>query len=119
MHDELQQKSWPVYLGDPTPTGAKVTGRLSVTEEALVFEAGIALAQHAGLLLGLGIPAHNVVDDAVSIPFADIVAVRSTRTKLILRSLVVRVVSGEEIAFQFGAASPTGALDAITSRIAR
>ena len=119
MRDEKQQESWAVYLGDPTPTGAKVTGRLSITDEALVFDAGIALAEHAGLLLGLGIPVHTVVNDAVSIPFADIAAVRTERTKLILRSLVVRVVSGEEIAFQFGAASPTGALDAITSRLAR
>ncbi|MEN6369734.1 MAG: hypothetical protein ABFD77_08570 [Thermotogota bacterium] len=118
MRDERQQESWAVYLGDPTPTGAKVTGRLSVTAEALVFEAGIALAEHAGLLLGLGIPAHTVVNDAVSIPFADIAAVRTERTKLILRSLVVRVVSGEEIAFQFGAASPAQAERSLRQRIA-
>jgi hypothetical protein len=119
MRDEKQQESWAVYLGDPTPTGAKVTGRLSITDEALVFDAGIALAEHAGLLLGLGIPAHTVANDAVSIPFADIAAVRTERTKLILRSLVVRLVSGEEIAFQFGAASPAEALRSLRQRIAR
>ncbi len=119
MRDETQQESWPVYLGDPTPTSAKVTGRLSVTEEALVFETGIALAEHAGFLLGLGIPACTVANDAVSIPFADIAAVRNERTKLILRSLEVRLVSGETVAFQFGVASPAQAERALRQRIAR
>jgi hypothetical protein len=119
MRDERQQKSWAVYLGDPTPTGAKVAGRLAITDEALVFRAGIALAEHAGLLLGLGIPAYTVVNDAVSIPFADIAETRSERTKLILRSLQVRLVSGETVAFQFGAASPAQAERSLRQRIAR
>ncbi|MDD5264186.1 MAG: hypothetical protein PHU43_05030 [Candidatus Bipolaricaulis sp.] len=119
MRDEKPQESWAVYLGDPTPTGTKVAGRLAITDEGLVFKAGIALAEHAGLLLGFGIPAHTVVNDAVSIPFAHIAVVRSERTKLILRSLEVHLVSGETVAFQFGAASPAQAERCLRQRIAR
>jgi len=119
MGSELTSRSWAVFLGEPTPTGAKVTGRLSVTADAVVFEAGTALAENAGLLVGLGIPAFRIVKDALSIPLADVAAVRVVRTKLILKSLIVRLVSGEEIAFHFGAASPRAAHDDIEARLPR
>jgi len=111
--------SWAVYLGEPTPTSAKVSGRLSVTDSGVVFDAGLALAENAGLLLGLGIAAHRWVHDTISIPFADIALAYTERTKLILRTLVLRLVSGEVVAFQFGVASPTAALAAIRSRLGR
>lgn len=111
--------SWAVFLGEPTPTSAKITGTLSIRDENLVFETGIALAENAGLLLGYGIPAHRVIHDAVSIPLREIAGASSRRTKLILRSLAVRLTSGEEIVFQFGAASPARAEAALRGRLAQ
>ncbi|MDD4903211.1 MAG: hypothetical protein PHX77_01760 [Candidatus Bipolaricaulis sp.] len=119
MKSRSRPASWAVYLGEPTPTSAKVSGRLSVTDSGVVFDAGTALAANAGLLLGLGIAAHRLVHDAISIPFAEIAAARAERTKFILRTLALRLVSGEEVAFQFGVASPAAALASIQSRLAR
>lgn len=39
--------SWSVYLGEESPTGAKITGKLHVTDRGVLFEAGLSLEEIA------------------------------------------------------------------------
>ena len=109
--------SWSVYLGEESPTGAKITGKLHVTDRSVLFEAGLSLEENAGVLLGDCIQAFTISGKYAVIPFAEIVRVRIKKKSFLLKSLVLTLASGEEVAFHFGALPPKKALAAIQSRI--
>ncbi|MBM3295398.1 MAG: hypothetical protein FJY82_12885 [Candidatus Aminicenantes bacterium] len=109
--------SWSVFLGDPTPNSAKITGKLFVTNQFVHFEAGVSLEEGAAALIGRRIKAFQKLDRHVAIPFAEIAEAKSVKKSLFVKALAVKLKSGEELEFQFGAASPQKAADAIASKI--
>ncbi len=112
--------SWPVYLGDARVNAAKLTGKLHVTNQGVHFRSELALAANAAAMIGNWWERHKALartDDHLVIPFIEIEEVRSVKKSLFVKALALKMKSGAEIEFQFGAANPQKAVDAITARI--
>ncbi len=112
--------SWSAYLGDPRPNSAKVTGKLHVTSLGVHFAAQTVLAENAAAMIGNWWERHKAlakVDDRLMIPYAEIEQARTVKKSLFLKALAIRMKSGEEIEFQFGAASPEKAVQAISGKL--
>jgi hypothetical protein len=112
--------SWPVYLGDARVSAAKLTGKLHVTNQGVHFKSELALAANAAAMIGNWWERHRALartDDHLVIPFIEIDEVRSVKKSLFIKALALKMKSGEAIEFQFGAASPQKAADAIAVRI--
>lgn len=109
--------SWFVYVGGETPTAAKITGKLFVTDKNVHFEAGLSLKENAGVDISNRIQAFAKSDNHVTVPFGEIADVEITRKFLILKTLHIRLKAGGELALHFGAMSPRAAADAISSRL--
>jgi hypothetical protein len=112
--------SWAVYLGDPKPNAAKITGKLFVTSLGVHFKSELALAQNAAAMIGNWWERHKAfvrTDSHVAIPFIEISEARSVKKSLFVKALAIKMKSGEEIEFQFGAASPEKAALAISARL--
>jgi hypothetical protein len=109
--------SWYVYIGGETPTAAKITGKLHVTNKNVHFEAGLSLKENAGIDISNRIQAFTKSDQHVTIPFAEIGKVAVTKKWLILKTLHIQLKAGGELALHFGAMSPQAALEAISSRL--
>jgi hypothetical protein len=109
--------SWSVFLGDPRPNSEKLAGKLHVTNQNLYFESSISLDESAGLLISHRLQAFEKVKKLVALPYAEIGSVAGVKKSLFQKALAVKLKSGEEFEFQFGAASPQKALDAILPRL--
>jgi hypothetical protein len=110
---------WAAYIGEPSPTSPKVTGRLCVTDRRVVFAAGLRLEENAGAEVLRRRQAFAASDQQRSFAYEEIGGVEALRKKLILRSLQLTLRSGERVEFQFGAASPARALELIRERCGR
>lgn len=110
---------WPVYIGEPSPNSPKITGRLYVTGKRVVFDAGLELAENAGPEILSRRKAFIETDELRTFPFEQIRQAEIVRKKIILKSLLLKLKSGEQIDFQFGAASPAKALELILKFIER
>jgi len=119
LENEKVLGDWAVYIGEPSPNSPKVTGRLHVTDRRVVFDAGLELAENAGADILSRRKAFAESDQLRIIPFDQVHAAEIARKKLILRSLLLTLKSGEQVEFQFGAASPAGALALIRERTGR
>lgn len=109
--------SWSVFVGDPSPSGAKVAGKIFVTNQNIHFEAGIALAEGAAALISRRIRAFEKTDKVLTIPFGEIAEAKAVKKSMFVKALSVKLKSGEEIEFHFGATSPQKAVDAITAKL--
>jgi len=109
--------SWSVFLGDPGPAGAKVAGKLFVTNQNVHFEAGVALAKGAAALISNRIKAFEKTDQLLTIPFAEIGEAKAVKKSMFAKALSLKLKTGEEIEFQFGAASPQKAAEAISAKL--
>ncbi|MDD4869673.1 MAG: hypothetical protein PHR77_03865 [Kiritimatiellae bacterium] len=109
--------SWHVYIGGETPTAAKITGKLHVTNKNVHFEAGLSLKENAGIDISNRIQAFEKSDSHVTVPFAEISEVKITKKFLILKSLHILLKNGGELILHFGAMSPESAEKAISSRL--
>jgi hypothetical protein len=114
--------SWNVFVGDPGPTTKKITGKLHLTGANLHFEAGLALKENAATLISQAYfrrktTAFEKLEDVFSIPLAEVAGAQSVKKSFFSKALTLRMKSGEEVEFQFGAASPQKAAEAIASRL--
>jgi len=114
--------SWSVYIGDPGPTSKKITGKLHVTNVHVHFEAGLALRENAATLISQAyfrrkVTAFEKLEDVVTIPLAEIAGAQSVKKSFLSKALSLKLKTGEEVEFQFGAASPQKAAEAIASRL--
>jgi hypothetical protein len=116
LENENVLGDWAVYIGEASPNSPKITGRLYVTDRRVVFAAGLDLAENAGAEIMLRRKAFSESDQLRAIPFDQVRAAEIVKKKLILKSLLLILRSGEQIEFQFGAASPAKALDLIKER---
>jgi hypothetical protein len=116
--------SWSVFVGDPTPNSAKITGKIFVTNRYVRFQAGLSLDKNAATsiaaayLLRHRLPPFEKITDHVAIPFSDIGDALMVKKSLFQKSLNIKLKSGEELEFQFGAMSPQKALDGIKAHLA-
>ena len=117
QENETALGDWPVYIGEPRPNSPKITGRLHVTDRRVVFAAGLDLAENAGPEILSRKKAFAESDELRTFPFDQIHKAEIVKKKIILKSLLLTLKSGEQIDFQFGAASPARALDSILARI--
>ena len=114
--------SWAVFIGENGPTTEKITGRLHVTTRHVYFQAGLSLDRRAGLMMAGGPfgyhadvrPPFQISDDRIQIARNQIRRVSTSRNWLILGSLHLHLVSGEELVFRFGAAPLGGVVAALT-----
>ena len=115
--------SWSVFVGDPTPNSAKITGKVLVTNRYVRFQAGMSLEKNAAssiaaaYLLRHRLPPFEKLTDHVAIPFSDIGDASIVKKSLFQKALLVKLKSGEELEFQFGALSPQKALDGIKAKL--
>jgi len=111
--------SWSVYIGDPSPNSAKITGKLHVSGLNVHFDAGLSLQENAAAMISRLRPIQpfRKLDNHITIPFSDIAGVKNVKKSFLLKALILTLRSGEEIEFQFGAASPQKAADAIAAKI--
>jgi len=109
--------SWSVFLGDPRSNAEKVAGKLFITNQNVHFEAGIAIAENAAALISQRIKAFEKTDKVFTIPFGEISVAKTVKKSMFVKALSVILKSGEELEFQFGAASPQKAVDAIIAKL--
>jgi hypothetical protein len=112
--------SWAVYLGEPKVNSAKLTGKLFVTSQGVHFKSELVLAANAAAMIGNWWERHKALaktDSHVAIPFAEIAEARSVKKSLFVKALAVKMKSGAEIEFMFGAASAEKAALAITAKL--
>jgi hypothetical protein len=113
--------SWQVYIGDPTPNSAKITGKLFVTNKNVHFNAGISLEENAAAKMEPRIfqklKPFQKSDDNLTMPYSEIRGAEIVKKSFILKMLQITLKSGDNLEFQFGAMSPKKALKAILSRI--
>ena len=109
--------SWSVFLGAPRPNSEKIAGKLHVTNQNIHFESSISLEENAGLFIAKRLQAFEKIKQLVSIPYAEIGSAAGVKKSMFQKALAVKLKSGEDIEFQFGAASPQKALDAILPKL--
>lgn len=107
--------SWAVYVGEQTPTGAKVTGKLCLTDRYLHFRAGLSLEKNAPALISNRIKVFEKSEEHLAIPLGEIAGGEIIKKGFLLKSLAVKLKAGETLTFHFGAMSPRKALDALTA----
>jgi hypothetical protein len=117
--DENSKGSWAVFVGGEGPMAAKITGKLHVTDRNLHFEAGLSLEKNAPALLSNRIRAFKISDEHLTIPLGEIAGGEIVKKGFLNKSLVVRLKTGEEVSFHFGAMSPQKALDSLTEGLGR
>ncbi len=114
--------SWAVFIGENGPTSEKITGRLHITTWHVYFIAGLHLDRRAGLMMAGGRfgyhadvrPPFQISDKRIKIARNQIRRITTSRQWLILASLHLHLVSGEELVFRFGATPLRGAVAALT-----
>lgn len=117
---ENEVGSWSVYIGEQSAMGAKVTGKIHITDLNVHFEAGLSLEKNAGALIGKK-SGHSVIkpftksDELLTIPFGEIAGGEIVKKGFLLKSLVLTLKSGDDLAFHFGAMNPQKALDALNA----
>jgi hypothetical protein len=109
--------SWSVFLGDPRPNSEKITGKLHVTNRYVRFQAGISLEENAASLISRRIKPYEKLSDQAAIPFSEIGEAKIVKKSLFQKALYLKLKSGDELEFQFGAMSPQKALDGITGNL--
>jgi len=109
--------SWSVFLGDPRPNSEKITGKLHVTDRYVRFQAGLSLEENAASQLARRIKAYEKLKDHVAIPFSEIAEAKIVKKSFFQKALYLKLKSGDELEFQFGAMSPQKALDGITAKL--
>ncbi len=109
--------SWSVFLGDPRPNSEKITGKLHVTSLYVRFQAGLSLQENAASLLARRIKAFEKLTDHAAIPFNEIAEAKIVKKSFFQKALYLKLKSGDEFEFQFGAMSPQKALDGITAKL--
>jgi hypothetical protein len=114
--------SWNVYLGEPSPTSAKTTGKLHITNQSVHFIGDLELRENAAIYMNnldarRGLMPFWKSDKHIAVPFTEIGEAQIVKKKLFLKSLHVVFKSGAVFDFNFGAASPQKALDAIVARL--
>jgi hypothetical protein len=115
--------SWSVFLGDPTPNSEKITGKVFVTNRYVRFQAGMSLEKNAASSIAAAyfhrhrLPPFEKITDHVAIPFSEIGEAKIVKKSLFQKALYLKLKSGEELEFQFGAMSPQKALDGITAKL--
>ena len=109
--------SWSVFLGDPRPNSEKITGKLHVTDRYVRFQAGLSLEENAASLLARRIKAFEKLTDHAAIPFSEIGEAKIVKKSFFQKALYLKLKSGDEFEFQFGAMSPQKALDGITAKL--
>jgi len=115
--------SWSVFVGDPTPNSAKITGKVFVTNRYVRFQAGMSLEKNAAASISAAyffrhrLPPFEKITDHVAIPFSEIADASMVKKSLFQKALLIKLKSGEEFEFQFGAMSPQKALDGIKAKI--
>jgi hypothetical protein len=109
--------SWSVFLGDPRPNSEKITGKLHVTNRYVRFQAGISLSENAASLISRRIKPYEKLTDHAAIPFSEIGEAKIVKKSLFQKALYLKLKSGDELEFQFGAMSPQKALDGITAKL--
>ncbi len=114
---ETEVGSWAVYIGGEGPNAAKVTGKIHVTNLNFHFAAGVSLEKNAATLMTTyrHIKAFQKSDEHLTIPFTEIVGGEIVKKGFLLKSLVVKLKTGEELPFHFGAMNPQKALDALNA----
>ncbi|MGI6087066.1 MAG: hypothetical protein ACOYCD_03825 [Kiritimatiellia bacterium] len=110
--------SWFVYLGEPTPMSAKVTGRLYVTNLYVRFDGDIALASGAAADISRGLKPFQATDTSFAIPYQRIASADVSR-RWIVKTLNLRLEDGFLIPIQFGAMPTRSALAAIRRGLRR
>ncbi|MGA2587761.1 MAG: hypothetical protein ABSF88_12160 [Candidatus Aminicenantales bacterium] len=109
--------SWSVFLGEPRPNSEKITGKLHVTNRYVRFEAGISLEENAASLIARRIKPYEKLNDHAAIPFSAIGEAKIVKKSLFQKALYLKLKSGDELEFQFGAMSPQKALDGIIAKL--
>ncbi len=117
LNNEKVLGNWAVYIGEASPNSPKITGRLYITDRRVVFTAGLELAENAGAYIARRRRAFAESDQLQAFALEQIQAAEIVKKKLILRSLRLTLKSGEQVEFQFGAASPAKALKIIRVRL--
>jgi len=119
---------WKVFLGDPTPNSPKIAGTLYVTDKSVIFAAELALDENAAAKIG-GLRHYGIrrqsrgpapfaeMNQQFTIPLGDIQQAEMVKKKLVLKSLLVTMKSGDQYDFNFGMASPAKAVEAIRLHI--
>ncbi len=115
--------SWSVFMGDPSPNSAKTTGKIFVTDRYVRFQAGLALEANAASKIS-EVYFHprrdkpfEKANDHVAIPFGDIAGAEIVKKGFLQKALLLKLKSGSELEFQFGAMSPQKALDGIKAKL--
>jgi len=115
--------SWSVFMGDPSPNSEKIIGKIFVTNRYVRFQAGISLEKNAAskiaeayMIRGRTAPFEKLTDH-VAIPFTDIGDAAIVKKGFLQKALSVKLKSGDELEFQFGAMSPQKALDGIKAKL--
>ncbi|MCX6566344.1 MAG: hypothetical protein NTW38_07980 [Candidatus Aminicenantes bacterium] len=112
---ESEVGSWTVYVGGEGPMAAKVTGKIHITNINFHFAAGMSLEKNAASMISNRIKAFEKSEEHLTIPFAEIAGGEIVKKGFLLKSLVVKLKTGEEIPFHFGAMNPQKALDALNA----
>jgi len=114
---ECEVGSWAVYVGGEGPAAAKVTGKIHVTNLNFHFDAGISLEKNAAAMISNRIKAFEKSEEHLTIPFSEIAGAEIVKKGFLLKSLVVKLKTGEELPFHFGAMNPQKALDALNAAL--
>jgi hypothetical protein len=114
---ESEVGSWAVYIGGEGPSAAKVTGKIYITNLNFHFDAGISLEKNAASLVSSRIKAFSKSDEHLTIPFSEIAGAEIVKKGFLLKSLILKLKTGEELPFHFGAMSPQKALDALNAAL--
>jgi len=114
---ESEVGSWAVYVGGEGPMAAKVTGKIHITNLNFHFAAGLSLEKNAAALLSNRIKAFAKSEEHLTIPFSEIAGAEIVKKGFLLKSLVVKLKTGEELPFHFGAMNPQKALDALNAAL--
>jgi len=115
--------SWSVFLGDPSPNSEKIAGKIYVTNRFVRFQAGLALEKNASAKIAAAYlyarseQPYEKLTDHVAIPFCEIGEASIIKKSFFQKALQIKLKSGGELEFQFGAMSPQKAFDAIQPRL--
>ncbi|MBP7866427.1 MAG: hypothetical protein KA419_10790 [Acidobacteria bacterium] len=114
---------WSVFVGDPSPNSAKITGKLYLTNAAVHFQAGLSLEENAATLINRAFlrlshaQPFRTLDDHLVIPFGGIGDAAVLKRSFFQKALEIRLKSGETLLFQFGIMSPRKAAEGIRARL--
>jgi len=120
---ENEVGSWAVYVGGEGPMAAKVTGKIHITNRYFHFAAGVSLEKNAATLISGGLRRHikafEKSEEHLTIPLGEIAGGEIVKKGFLLKSLVVKMKTGEDLAFHFGALNPQKALDALNAGLTK